>query len=407
MEGQLRVTAAEVPLSTWDTGTFSLGSAAETLPSWMRGSGWVGVVWAEGASVKFRRHADEDPPEAWSVSESVASSAVTSLSAAVGAAGEACVLGELSDGSGALWVRDTDGAWSERLLEWELRDPSLIPDASRGQIHLFYATDVEGRRLTWHRTLEADSWTFSDPRPMTGWPGVSQQLLLSPIFLTEHATDLVVASLGDDNMGYFGRVPLAPSEDAAPPITFQHDPPPGATGVDLDQTMFFRIADRGFGVDRSTLVLTVNGSIVHPQVRGVSRNLIVTYPLSSGLGPDVRVRIEATDLAPARNTMPPFEWQFRSTAPSDSLFNRGDVNDDGDSDVSDAVAILLHLFAGVGQLACLDAADVTDDGALDLTDSIYLLRYLFLGEQSIPAPSFTCGPDPTLDSLSCAAVNSC
>jgi len=65
------------------------------------------------------------------------------------------------------------------------------------------------------------------------------------------------------------------------------------------------------------------------------------------------------------------------------LVTRGDVNDDGVEDLSDAIRILLHLFASHSLAVCNDAADANDDGALDIADASFLLSYLF---KDGPAP---------------------
>jgi len=86
----------------------------------------------------------------------------------------------------------------------------------------------------------------------------------------------------------------------------------------------------------------------------------------------------------------------------DSRFRRGDVDDDGDLTLTDAVAILLGLFSGA-TFACADAADANDSGDLNLTDAIYLLNHLFLGGAPPPAPFETRGADPSEDTLDCRA----
>ncbi len=90
---------------------------------------------------------------------------------------------------------------------------------------------------------------------------------------------------------------------------------------------------------------------------------------------------------------------FIVTTNKKNLFIRGDANNDGILDVSDAVKGLLYLFDGQ-PLSCQDAADVNDDGRVDISDSVYLLNYLFKGGQSIPQP-IEPGTDETLDSLTC------
>lgn len=83
-------------------------------------------------------------------------------------------------------------------------------------------------------------------------------------------------------------------------------------------------------------------------------------------------------------------------------FLRGDASDDGQVNIADAVACLGHLFSG-GALNCLNAADVNDDEAVDISDPIALLQVLFSGGSTIPAPSVSCGIDPTAGGLSCDA----
>jgi hypothetical protein len=86
-------------------------------------------------------------------------------------------------------------------------------------------------------------------------------------------------------------------------------------------------------------------------------------------------------------------------APRD--FERGDVNEDGTRDISDAVSELNALFLGSGEIPCLDAADVNDDGATDLSDPVYNLNNLFLGGPRPPPPAGARGVDETPDSLWC------
>ncbi len=87
-------------------------------------------------------------------------------------------------------------------------------------------------------------------------------------------------------------------------------------------------------------------------------------------------------------------------------FVRADANADGTIDVSDAVTVLLHLFRG-GSLSCQKGADADDSGVLDVTDAIHTLRFIFTGGPPPPAPSVTCGRDPTDDSLTCDAHAAC
>jgi hypothetical protein len=94
----------------------------------------------------------------------------------------------------------------------------------------------------------------------------------------------------------------------------------------------------------------------------------------------------------------------------DTGFIRGDSNDDGAVDLSDASFILSTLFTssdGPG-ISCADSADTDDDGVINLTDAVRLLNFLFRGGEP-PAPPFqVCGGDPTGDVLpSCDGSSAC
>ena len=80
---------------------------------------------------------------------------------------------------------------------------------------------------------------------------------------------------------------------------------------------------------------------------------------------------------------------------------RGDSNQDGVADISDAIHALDYLFVGGVDVLCLDAADMNDDGGLDISDPVFLLTSLFLGGPDVPPPYPGRGLDLTLDELSC------
>ena len=93
---------------------------------------------------------------------------------------------------------------------------------------------------------------------------------------------------------------------------------------------------------------------------------------------------------------------------SPRLFVRGDCNDDGTVDISDAVFSPGSLFLGDGDPGCDDACDSNDDGARDISDAIETLGVLFLGNGEIPLPGMTeCGVDPTEDAVGCGEYNGC
>ena len=72
-------------------------------------------------------------------------------------------------------------------------------------------------------------------------------------------------------------------------------------------------------------------------------------------------------------------------------FLRGDCNDDGSVDISDASCILNWLFLGGLGLGCLASANTNADSGADISDATYLLNFLFLGGPSPVAPYPDCG----------------
>ena len=87
--------------------------------------------------------------------------------------------------------------------------------------------------------------------------------------------------------------------------------------------------------------------------------------------------------------------------PSETLFQRGDANADGMEDVSDAVFILLYLFAGQVEPSCLKSADGNDNGSVEIGDALYILNFLFVSGTPPPNPHPACAVDPTPDGLPC------
>ncbi len=89
-------------------------------------------------------------------------------------------------------------------------------------------------------------------------------------------------------------------------------------------------------------------------------------------------------------------------------FVRGDVNQSGALDISDAVRTLLYLFSeDYTALDCADAADANDSGAIDLADAVFCLGYLFAGGPQPPPPFPGCGIDESPDELTCVGFGPC
>ena len=82
-------------------------------------------------------------------------------------------------------------------------------------------------------------------------------------------------------------------------------------------------------------------------------------------------------------------------------FLRGDANQSGVLELSDAQKVLFYLFHGVS-VPCRDALDSNDSGDIDLTDAMVILSYLFQEGPAPAAPYPQEGSDPTRgDALDC------
>jgi hypothetical protein len=87
------------------------------------------------------------------------------------------------------------------------------------------------------------------------------------------------------------------------------------------------------------------------------------------------------------------EWRDAAPTPGYSILpgnvSRGDVDENGAIDLTDAIAMLGYLFSGTS-VSCILAAEVTGDGKLDITDPIALLGYLFLGGPTLIGEPVAC-----------------
>jgi len=82
-------------------------------------------------------------------------------------------------------------------------------------------------------------------------------------------------------------------------------------------------------------------------------------------------------------------------SPVSAAFVRGDSNQDGFLDISDARFTLDFLFTGGEPPECPAAADTNDDEVIDISDPVAALEFLFLGGEPPPPPYPAPGGDPT------------
>ncbi len=86
-----------------------------------------------------------------------------------------------------------------------------------------------------------------------------------------------------------------------------------------------------------------------------------------------------------------------SISQAGATFHRGDIDDNGGIDLSDAVSLLSFLFGGGGDTDCKETQDFDNDGSVGLTDAIGILLFLFRRGPAPAPPGPTteaCGPDP-------------
>ena len=84
---------------------------------------------------------------------------------------------------------------------------------------------------------------------------------------------------------------------------------------------------------------------------------------------------------------------------AEDFFVRGDADGNETVNISDAIAILQHLFQNRPPARLPDAMDANDDGRIDISDPARLLIFLFRGGERPPFPFPSPGRDPTRDNL--------
>jgi hypothetical protein len=169
-----------------------------------------------------------------------------------------------------------------------------------------------------------------------------------------------------------------------------------------DQEVHINSVARGVGLPGSAAFDVVPG-ITLPT--GVSRILVKVFEGGGGTGFALRFEEPGTGVPITRGLT--ISLKPGSIGP---VFHRGDSDDNGQLQLTDAVRILGFLFLGGQAPTCFDAADADDNGQLQLTDAVRILGFLFLGGAP-PAPPgpppAPCGPDPSAVHLGCAQYGRC
>ncbi|MCA8961568.1 MAG: dockerin type I repeat-containing protein, partial [Planctomycetes bacterium] len=174
----------------------------------------------------------------------------------------------------------------------------------------------------------------------------------------------------------------------------------------------FQIASTGSVGDRVVvLVATVADNCVSGPT-ALPPGDVVSSILSAGFSL-IPIDVIASSSAPVVSPPPVFADLAASTGGIFALaegprFVRGDVNDNGQLEIGDVVALLESLITSPsGSLVCLAARDVNADGSVEpIADAIALLDHLFGSGVPLPWPtSPTCGQSP--GALTCSDYTAC
>jgi len=151
-----------------------------------------------------------------------------------------------------------------------------------------------------------------------------------------------------------------------------------AAGAEPLNYVWFRNGSEIFGMNGPTLVI----DSFDPEVHSGLYHVLVESPCGS-VGSDI-IELSESLICGVR-------------------YIRGDSNQDGKSDISDAIFHLNYLFRGTADPTCLLALDTNDDENIDLSDVVYLLNWQFRGGPPLPPPNTAtgCGFDPTPSNLTC------
>ncbi len=171
----------------------------------------------------------------------------------------------------------------------------------------------------------------------------------------------------------------------------------GIDGVSVSTTRY-----QNFNVDPANFTWSGDTRASGPQVLNVPSaglHLFSIWIREPGLIVDKIVLTQDLEFVPADHGPPESP---RTPYSGRKPFVRGDANGDSKLNVTDAIAILWHLFGGK-PLECEDHGEVDDSGRIDIADAIYLLAYLFQRGPEPTPPFPDPGYDPTPDPYDCGS----
>jgi len=227
----------------------------------------------------------------------------------------------------------------------------------------------------------------------------------------------VLLNFGDGSFPFSARSTLSGSLVSFETFDADGDRHPDAIAAlvvaTLGQGTIQALQNQGNGALRQAQEITAGGGLTHT--------------LAADFDADGKMDVAAIEVGASSSRIVVL-WN-RSTAPAsrdgnrngipdecgDRNFHRGDPNDDGDLNLSDALFILRYLFTSGDETRCKESSDANDDGDVNIADPIFILQYLFLGAlggNRFPPPGppgDPCGPDPAGSPafLGCDAYTHC
>lgn len=211
-------------------------------------------------------------------------------------------------------------------------------------------------------------------------------------------------------------------------LTFTFDSP-DLTVTSVGQGLYIQTVNNGGPPDFWTVILCDDGlgiSAVYTLFGGgvctyeVAKEIalveVETVP-AAWVGNMSGANVTMSSLSPSCLT-PPFEnsvvasgvgntptWSFGALSMQPVVgtqFLRADTNNDGVVQaIPDAIALLNSLFSPTGAIECVSAGDVNDDGEVNIADAIGLLEWGFSSGPVPPEPFPVCGTEATSDALDC------
>ena len=139
--------------------------------------------------------------------------------------------------------------------------------------------------------------------------------------------------------------------DITAPYADGYSPAKGTSNVPTGTSIVFHVKDTQSGVDKSSIKLKVNGTVVSPTITGTATNWTVTYkpPVKFGYNQEVSIAINAKDLL--GNVMAEDAYTFTTENPPDTIppWTIGHQPLKGAVGIATNTAISLHIMDdGVG-----------------------------------------------------------